>query len=749
MRSFFISVSAVALIAASSAHAQTASDADDGVTIEPIVVTAQKRAENMQDVPVAISALSSKALEEQRVMSIVDLDNLAPGLRISSADAAANPKIFIRGVGLNDFNPSSSSGVGVYADGVYIGSPLAQMASFFDLERVEVLRGPQGTLYGRNTTGGAINLISKRPTMSPSGEASIEYGRFNSLNASAAYGGPIIKDVLAFRVAAQYVNDDGYSLNTYTGHRVNDADRTALRASLLYTPDDDTEVLAEVNRFINRGGAIQAKSRPLFPLTAEATGADGLCGSAFYYSGQCSDLEGYSDTDKNTRHVSSDSEGKDRVDLWSASLSAARKFGDLSLVSITAYQSVHRNDQENTDASPYDMITAAYINYQREFSQEFRLQSDVGPAKWVLGAYYMHDELVSSSSYDILRDYRPYFITPDNPTGYSLENSIGVFGYPYKQKTDSYAVFGQVDYDLTDKLQLSFGLRWSADDKTFHYVRDAENGQIVLFTYDGSKTFSDFSGRLGAKYQLTDGTNVYATYNRGYKSGGFFGGSADDPSQLEPYDNETVNAYEVGSKSDLLGRRLRMNLSAFYYDYQNIQAYSTVLRGGLTVQVLDNAASAEMYGAEAEFTATPVRGLDLSLGLGWLHAFYGDYKSEGGDYSGNRMPQAPKFNMTAGARYRFDLPAGGSITPSVDVSYRSKIYFDSTQTERLSDPELWLVDAQLAWTSPDRTIEAGLWGKNLTDESYLNSISPIDSLGVDLLGYAPPRTYGVFLRYRY
>jgi len=749
VRKLFIGAGCAALAVVSSAHAQTHSGADEDFTVEPIVVTAQKRAENMQDVPVAISALSSKALQEQRVLSIVDLDNLAPGLRISAADAAANPKIFIRGVGLNDFNPSSSSGVGIYADGVYIGSPLAQMASFFDLERVEVLRGPQGTLYGRNTTGGAINLISKRPAMTPSGEAAIEYGRFNSINASAGYGAPIIDDVLAFRIAAQYVADDGYSRNRYTGERVNNADRAALRASLLFTPSDDTEVLVQVNRFINRGGAIQAKSRALFPATAEATGADGLCAAGYYSSGQCTDLLGYADTSTNPYSVDADLQKKDRVDLWNASVSATHRFGELSLVSITAYQSVHRNDQENTDASPYDMITASYINYQREFSQELRLQSDVGPAKWVVGAYYMHDELDSSSSFDILRAYRPYFVTPDNPTGVSLENSIGVFGYPYTQKTDSYAVFGQVDYDVSDRLTLSVGLRWSADDKRFDYVRNAENGQIVLFTYSGSKSFSDISGRLGVKYDVTDTTNVYATYNRGYKSGGFFGGSADDPSQLEPYDNETVNAYEVGSKSDLLGRRLRMNLSAFYYDYQNIQAYSTVLRGGVTVQILDNAASAEMYGAEAEFTATPIRGLDLSLGLGWLHAYYGDYLSEGGDYSGNRMPQAPKFNLTAGASYRFDLASGAALTPSLNVSYRSKIYFDSTETERLTDPELWLVDAQLAWTSPDETIEAGLWGKNLTDEAYLNSISPIDSLGVDLLGYAPPRTYGVFVRYRY
>lgn len=272
---------------------------------------------------------------------------------------------------------------------------------------------------------------------------------------------------------------------------------------------------------------------------------------------------------------------------------------------------------------------------------------------------------------------------------------------------------------------------------------------VTVFTYQADKTFSDWSGKIGLKYDLTDTTNVFASYSRGYKSGGFFGGNADSPEQIEPYNNETVDAFEVGSKSDLLGNRLRMNLSGFYYDYQDIQAYSTVERGGLTVQVLDNAASAEMYGAEAEFVARPIANLDLSLGLAWLHAEYGEYNSLGDDYSGNTMPQSPEFSLTSRAAYTFDLNSGFQITPSVDVSYRSKVYFDSTMRERLSDPELWLVGAELAILSPGGHVEGGLWGRNLTDEAYLTSANPIDSLGVDLLTYSRPRSVGVFLRYRY
>ncbi|WP_375209392.1 TonB-dependent receptor [Hyphomonas jannaschiana] len=750
MRNLLIGTGAAALLWSGTAAAQTASEPqeDETARLESIVVTAQKRTENVQDVPIAITALSASTLEKQRVENVTSLDNLVPGLRIAAADAAANPKIFIRGAGLNDFNPTSSSGVGLYADGVYIGSPLAQYSAFYDLDRVEVLRGPQGTLYGRNTTGGAINVIAKRPTFSPEGYASVEYGSFDALDATFGFGGPVVSDKLAFRLAGQYSEDEGYSTNTVTGNKVNNAEHYALRGSLLYTPDDKTDVLLTLNTFTNLGGAVQPKSRQLFPADPSAAGADGVCAPAYYRSGLCTDALGFADTNPDPYKVTADIEGKDKISLWSAALTVDREIGDLTLTSITAYQDVERRAHENTDSSPLQMLEAYYFNNQKQLSQELRLASDGEKLKWVVGAYYMNDETTSDSAYDILRILRPLFASPSNPTGASPENSVIFLGYPYTQETESYAVFGQVDYEIAPRLFLTAGLRWSADEKSMDYSTIAEQA-VTLFTYQADKTFSDWSGKIGLKYDLTDTTNLFASYSRGYKSGGFFGGNADSPEQIEPYNNETVDAFEVGSKSDLLGNRLRMNLSGFYYDYQDIQAYSTVERGGLTVQVLDNAASAEMYGAEAEFVARPIANLDLSLGLAWLHAEYGDYKSLGDDYSGNKMPQAPEFSLTGRGAYTIDLDSGFQITPSVDVSYRSKVYFDSTNRERLSDPELWLVGAELSILTPGGHVEGGLWGRNLTDEAYLTSANPIDSLGVDLLTYSRPRSVGVFLRYRY
>ncbi|MBO9710317.1 MAG: TonB-dependent receptor [Caulobacter sp.] len=743
---------ALLALSAGMAAAQTApAKAQDSTAIEEIVVTAQKRAENLQDVPVSVTALTADTLAARGVNNVLALNNMAPGMRISANDAAANPKIYIRGVGLSDFNPNASSGVGVYVDGVYIGSPLAQMAGFYDLAQVEVLRGPQGTLYGRNTNGGAINITTKRPTQHFTADASVEYATFNAVTAEAAVGGPIIADKLAFRAAAQVAKDDGYTYNRVTGNDVNAADHWAGRLSLLYTPTDDFELLAQVNRYVNRGDAIAPQHRALFPVAPDAAGPDGLCAPNAYASGACTDLLGYADTDRNSRAIDANLEGKDKVDLFGASTQATWSFNDMQLVSVTAWQWAHRNDLENTDGSPLQMLEINYRSRQHQFTQELRLQSASPAARlnWVLGAYFMAETVQDNTRQDTLRDLRPMFVTPDNPTGVSPENSVAVFGWPYTQKTKGYAVFGQADYKITDKLTGTVGLRWSADDKQMDYKSQIEDGLVVLLTSNQSKTFSALSGRLGLRYEVTPDANVYATYNRGYKSGGFFGGLATTPEEVEPYDNETLDAYEIGMKSEFFDRRVRLNVSGFYYDYKNQQVFAQALRNGLTVLVLDNAANSKVYGGEAEITARPIQPLTLTAGVSLLHAKYGDYFSEGQDFTGNWLPQSPKVTFNTSATWVAPLANGSSVVANVDANYSSKVYFDNSNASRLSQDSVWIAGAQVSWRSPDQKIEAGAFARNLFDKTYVVSISNIDSLGEDLLSMNRPRSLGVFLRYHY
>ena len=738
----FVSCAAFAL-SAGGAMAQGADEA----TIEEVVVTAQKRSENLQDVPVSVTAISGTALQDRGVTNVIGLNNLAPGLRVSSGDAAANPKIFIRGVGLSDFNPNSSSGVGIYVDGVYVGSPLAQMSGFFDVGQIEVLRGPQGTLYGRNTNGGAVNITTKRPTQSFTAEATGEYATYNAINLQGAVGGPIVADKLAVRVAGQFVKDDGYTYNRVTGNDVNATDYWAMRVSALYTPTSDFEALFQLNRFVNRGDATQPQHRALFPNSAAATGVGGFCATAAYGTAQCGDLFGYVDTDGDDRATAANQEGKDKIDLFGGSANMSWNLGSVSLVSVTAYSWAHRNAFENTDSSPNQMIEINYLARQQQFTQELRLQSNDSAdsrLKWVVGAYYMDETVKDASTQDVLRDLRPLF-----PAGFSLENSVATFSYPYTQKTKGYAAFGQADYAITDRLTGTVGLRYSADRKSFDYRSIAEGGLFTLLTSNQKKTFAAWSGRLGLRYELTDDTNVYATYNRGYKAGGFFGGLATTPAEVEPYANEKLDSYEVGVKSQLFDRRVRLNMSAFYYDYQDQQVFAQALRNGLTVLVLDNAASSKVYGAEVETSARITQNLRIDAGLSLLHAEFGTYLSEGQDYTGNRLPQSPKLTFNVAANYTQPLQSGASLKGTVDAAYSSKIYFDNSNAERLSQDGVWVAGAQASWVSPDNTVEAGVFARNLFDKTYKVSISNIDSLGVDLLTLNRPRSLGVFLRYRY
>jgi iron complex outermembrane receptor protein len=729
--------------------------AQDTTSLDEIVVTAQKRAENLQDVPVSVTAFTADQLKNQRVGDVLALSGLSPGLQIKTDDNAANPRIFIRGIGVNDFNPSTASAVGVYLDGVYVASPLAQMAGFYDLQQVEVLRGPQGTLYGRNTTGGAINVTTKKPSATPEADLAVDYGRFNSLNVQGGFGGPIA-DTLAFRVSGLYDKSDGYTLNRLTGNKGNDANRKAVRGALRFTPDDKLTVDVSANYSKSSGGSILTYNRSLVAQTAEAAStADPdptfgyiFCKPAYYTSGQCTNVAGYANTSTNKYQGDYRFEGKDIVKLFGATSAISYDFGGMTLYSITGYQRAKRDDYEETDANPISIFDARYIAEQDTTSQEFRLQSNSATAlRWVAGVYAARDNLDNDSHYNVLEALR----VPDpvnNPTGMDPANSVGVFGWPLHQKTTSYAAFGQVDYDLTPKLTLTGGLRWSQDKKTFHYVSDVDYGLLTLFEYDNQKTFSSISGRVGLRYAVSDDANVYATYNRGTKSGGFFSGQTTDPDDLGPYRDETVNAYEVGAKSEFLDRRLRVNVSAFYYDYKDLQVYTVIQRNGLPVQLFTNASKARVYGGEAEIEARPMTGLSLTLGASLLSAEYKDFQSLGDDYSGNTLPSAPKASVNGTARY--ERPVGtGDLVTQLDFTYRGKVYYDTANTERLSDKERAFVNGQVGWRFGDDRYELGVWGKNLLDTTNISDITPIAAFGFDVFSMGPPRTYGVYFRASY
>lgn len=746
-----LSVSLAAMAApafAQTVPSETAADAADTASEETappaggigdIVVTAQRRAQNVQDVPIAIAAIGGEGLQEAGVRDPRDLTLLVPSLSMQAGTAATTTSLFIRGVGIGDFNSNTTGAVGIYVDDVFLGANAGKLFNIFDSDGIEVLKGPQGTLYGRNTTAGAIRFSSRKPSNEPTMNASLLYGRFNEVHVEAGVGGPIVKDVLKVRVAGLYNRRDGTTLNRVTGNKVNDIDIWAARGIVDFTPSDAVLFRLSVHGGANRGGARQFQHR--------GQGVDFFGDPAFLPDGTPTDGLGYADTDGDIYAGDYDIEGQERVDVFGASLLGEFDIGDLTLTSISAYEKVNRATVEDTDTSPNDILSALYSDRPRQFSQELRLASAPGgDISWIVGGYYFHDKLTTASYYDLLRGLRD----PSAPmNGFDPANSIGLLRYPYVQKTTSLAAFGQADIKLTDRLTATLGLRYSTDkiDFDFSSFFDEEGFIVPLVDVDQSKRFKDLSWRAALAWQ-GDNVLIYASTSKGYNSGGFAGGAATDPLQVQPFGSETLYAHEVGFKSDLFDRRVRFNASAFYYDYRDLQVFVFDTSATVPVQRKLNAGNARILGLEAELTLQPVEPLELFAAVSVLDSKYKDFSGlAGSNFDGNKLVNAPSLALSAGATLTVPVGDNGSIRAHVDTSYTSKIYLYPDNLPGNAVGEHAQLNARLAYQPDGERFEIALWGKNLTGTKYLTAVFPV--ITQDQLNYNDPKTYGVQVSFRF
>lgn len=729
-REKWASVSAGALIMAlglvGQARAQT-QNPTTAVQVDEVVVTAQRRSENLQDVPVAVTALGAEQLRSQGVREARDLQNIAPGLSFRSGAAASSAVIFIRGVGTADFNANNVGAVGVYVDDIFVGANSAKLFNVFDSAGVEVLRGPQGTLYGRNTTGGAIKFASHLPDAVSAGEIGVSYGRFNDLRMDVGFGGPIIEDRLKVRVAGFHQSDDGTTLNTATGHRVNNTDLWAGRAILDFTPNDDLLMRLIVHGGENRGGARQ--------FTHRGYNADGT------------DLLGYADTDGSPWRGAFNVEGREGIKVVGASLKVeySRPWGVLT--SATAYEKVNHTTLEDTDASPNSILTSIYDDHPRQWSQELRFQSHPGEIwNWSAGAFYFHDDLTTDASFDLLRDLRD----PTQPlNGFDPANSIGLLRYPFSQTTVSGAAFVQADYRPTPALKLTAGVRYTHDKIDFDYDSffDEQGFIVPLVSTDASRSFDDVSFRLAADYELAPHMLAYGSVSTGYNAGGFSGGAATDPAQLRPFDSEALTAYEAGLKLELFGRRLRVNTSAFYYDYKDLQVFVFDLSGPVPVQRKTNAGAAALYGLESEITARLPGGLTVGGSLSALHAEYDRFSDGGADYGGHKMVNSPELSGSVSLAYLRDLGGLGTLNAHVTQTYQSRYYLTPANEDAYSQGGYGLLNARVELIPPGDHWTLALWARNVTSRRYIVDINPIITL--DQLNYGDPARYGLEARYSF
>jgi len=727
--------------------------------IEEVVVTAQKRQESSQDIGLAITALDNQSLVNSEVNNIQDLQNMAPSLQIGESFGFA--QIMIRGIGTDNPFAGGDPSVGMHFDGVITGQSSAQFGSLFDIERVEVLRGPQGTLYGRNTTGGSINVITSKPTEELSGYVRGSVGDYSLKKFEAAVSGPIAENLLG-RFAVRTVNRGGYGKNIANGSDIDDADQQSFRAQLQWHINDDMGVRLALESHseddVNYIPKFRAATYDPAPLPALAPQPTSGVRAA------------------NPRDINSNVNLQNKRDQNSYTLEYNWDINDsLTLVSISNYQDFEKTPQADFDMTAEDFYIWSESFETEQYSEELRLNFETDNVRGLVGLYYYKEEISSDNRLDL--GLVPQVAINGNPglSGCGFNDNVSdqiigaadedlCFLFRGTSKTEAYALFANIAYDLTDNLTLNVGARYSYENKEGDTDHWTAPGAPVL-SFADEKSFKEFSPSLRLEWAVTDDVMFYGSFSEGFKSGIFLSG------QRSPVlDPEIVDAYEFGMKGMFLDRQLQLNAAAFYYDFTDLQQGRSVPAGssGFTL-VYENAAAAKIKGFETEFTWLPSDNVKIYGSATYLDATFDDYIStdpfdtvyqqlgliaSGVDLSqqlgGNQMVQSPEWAWSLGATVDFTVPSiewTGSAT--ISAAYKDKIYFSQFNHEALSQDAVTTVNANIALTSADEAWTVNAWGKNLTDETIYMGTFILNSSRTNAGFLAPPRTVGITVGYNF
>jgi iron complex outermembrane receptor protein len=766
-------------LAVSISHAQTNGTPADSFQLEEIVVTAQKSTQSAQDIGLVVNSFGGDSLREQGVDEISDLVGLLPNVQLLDATGGGVPIVFIRGVGLADFRVNNTPAAAFYVDEVYKPSVAMVGSTYFDLERIEVLKGPQGGLYGRNTTAGAVQIITQKPSLDKvGGYATAGYGRYGRMELEGAVNFPV-SDTTAFRISARQVDSDDTYTNSVQnnaqpgqsivsgGDRHGEENQWALRTQMLYQPSDSFDLLVK-----GYAGENKSETNLLRPVGIWAPGDadnDQYADSAFSNTVCDSLLAGVRDP-RNCVTIS----GQTPVELgitddvyktassnynqvnnrWSGATIIANKelSTSLKLTSITGYE-----DFDHARPTDWDGIDLAYQDFDYHtdisaFSQEFRLAFTGDTVDAIGGINYAKEELQENTV---------------------LFASVGLvplaFGHNeviqnYKQEVDSIAAFGRIDWHLSAALNLVFEGRYTSEEKSFSgatslrsQVGSTDKVTETLFV-DPSQpdvSFDDFSGKVALEYAVNDETLTYILLSRGFKSGGFPGGVVLSSADASSYDPETITAIETGLKSDLMDGRLRANLSAFFYDYKDLQGSALVpASGGVTIDRFQNIGDAEVYGFDAEISYTPIRNLFLQALIGYSEGEISNSEAiqlsplTGATYrlEGKELNYKPDWNVNLLARYSFDINADIKAYLQTGYDWRSSqnfTYIGIPAEEALfSEDSYGLLSLQLGFGPVDDNWSVSAYVKNAANEEF-RSNARTDSLGGVYEIYGAPRIWGV------
>jgi iron complex outermembrane receptor protein len=707
---------------ATQVAAQGGEAATEQGRIDEIIVTAERRSASMQDVPISISAFSGDRLQQSGISDTLDLEMVTPGLSLSIDGNLGH--IFIRGIGASSLQgPGSDPSAATYIDGVYQADFATSMVDFLDVERVEVLKGPQGTLYGRNSTGGAIKYISKRPGREFGGNLKAEVGDYNRVNLLASMDLPLIEDKLLMRAVVRKKKHDGYLQNivdsSFDSHR---DDVISGRFTLNYLPSDNVDVLLHAT-LINDDGDVTAYRPFLGPNPGASAGAQVIDDPH-----KVAADHGPSETPSRIRAV----DANVSWNLGWATLTSITAYHDYSFGPFIqdidgtelaiAHQARHAaNGEEALDGIHGDSQT---------FTQEITLASaGQGKLDWTVGLFYFDGDTFQLSGLDFA--------------------VVSFFGLGRtSNETKAYAGFGDITYSLTDKLRLNAGIRYSNETKerlsrTEHIFT---TGQVISEYTIQEGSWSDWSPKVGLDYAITDDVMVYFSASKGFKSGAI-GSTVADP--------EHITAYEIGAKTMFWDDRLRLNASAFKYDYKDLQVLTFDVEAA--VSLINNAAKANIQGAEIAATALLSESFQMDIGLSFLDAEYDTFLRQDPadpsvviDLKGNKLSQAPEFTANVGFSYNHQVNGVGNLLARVDYYHSAKKYFNEFNDQGVQD-SYELLNARISFETQDGDWNLSLFGKNLTDELvYQHTIISSFLFGDGLVAaVAPPRTYGVSVAYNF
>lgn len=749
---------ALAAPCAATARAQEVPEGQDSPAeaqasgLEDIVVTAQKRREGLQNIPIAISAVTSETLSERGFTNASQLTQIVPNLQFdpttSLSGSSSTAVIFIRGVGQTDFTLVTDPGVATYVNDVYISRSVGGVLNLMDIERIEVLRGPQGTLFGRNTIGGAISVTTKAPDNDPGGVVELTTGRYKRADARAMINVPIVPEALAVRASFSTKNRDGYGRRLIAGdeqgNENQDSGRVALRwwATPTLTIDlafDGTRAREKsvVSTLLNRDDAyfnsgilsslynacvanlVDPGCRRRMPL-AEQQFYDSRWGTGNPYTNNATGAN-YSD-----------------LDLWGVSGVIAWDAGPVSFKSITAFRKMHSRFGTDTDSSP---LTIAEVNNNyrhQQFSQELQVAGTLFDEriKWLSGGYYFKEKGRDEGNVPLVPALFPALGIP-----------VSVFGYN-RVNNENYGVFAQVTGEMLDGLNLTLGGRYTHETKKVdvsRFVLSDINVPLVANPI-GERSFNKFTPKVGLDYQVTRNNLVYASYSVGFKAGGFSARYTSPLNDLQSFEPETVKSFEIGSKNELFDRSLRLNLAAYYAKYENIQI--TVQEG--VNPTTRNAAAGRIQGFEGEAVFVPTDALTLTAAVGFADAKYTRVSPLAQVTAEDMFVNTPKWTISGSAQYRVDLASAGSLTARGDVSYKSRMAKDSVNTPELVQPAYATVDARITYETADETTELALFLTNLTNKKYLlGGTAVTESFGFVTGTYSRPREWGVSLTRRF